>query len=57
MTTYSAVHIRDLAKRPYWTLIRQPPGELLRAEYRFESKQEADQEAARLNSMAEETEY
>lgn len=51
MPTYTSVQIRDLAQTPYWTLIRQPPGELLRSEYRFESKREADKEAQRLSAL------
>ncbi len=54
MPSYTAVQIRDLAD-PYWTLMRDDPPELLRSEYRFESRAEAEKVAKHLSSLADET--
>ena len=50
MPIYTAVAIRDL-REPYWTLMREPPAELLRAEYHFETRPAAEKEAARLTVL------
>ncbi len=55
MPTYTAIEIRD-QREPYWTLMREPPGELLRAEYRFETKVAAEKEAARLTALPDDAE-
>jgi hypothetical protein len=53
MAKYEVVQIRDLAD-PYWTLMRLDPPELLRSEYHFETKSEADREAKRLTALKDE---
>jgi hypothetical protein len=55
MPKYEVVHIRDLAD-PYWTLMRLDPPELLRSDYHFETKSEAEREAKRLSALADEAE-
>ena len=51
MPTYTAVEI-GYSDEPYWTLMREPPAELLRAEYCFETKKAAEKEAVRLTALS-----